>query len=117
MTTAQFFAAATAPPEPAPLAVFVSSPVQDEDNSNDLPNGIPAFNSASPVPQLYDEQTDSRARKEKSYAPDSQVSSVLGASLEPVFATNSADLFDAQPELLDEVQDFELDEIFEGLPR
>ena len=116
LTTAQFFAAATAPPEPAPLVVAGASDVRNEDDSRNVQNAIPEFGSTPTVVKLSEEKTDSRARQQRHYHTVNQVSSQLGASKEPAIATSPADLFDSQPELLDEIQDFELDEIFEGLP-
>ena len=116
LTTAEFFAAASAPPERSPLTFVSGSQVQNEDDSLKSPNGIPAFNSAAPVVALSDQKINNRAQQQKYYQSVHQVSSQLGASQEPTIATSSADLFDAQPELLVEIQDVELDEIFDGLP-
>ena len=76
------------------------SQVQNRDDSSDFRNQILVSNS---------EPT------EKAYDRESEASSLLDAFPKPATANSSADLFDTQPELLEGLLDFELDEVFEGL--
>ena len=74
------------------------SQVQYRDDSIDFRNGLLVSND-EPV--------------KKSYNLESEASSVLDSFPEPAIVRSSADLFDTQPELLEGLVDFELDEIFE----
>jgi len=86
----------------SPVLAFVGGgQVQNLDDTRNLQNGISDRNSGVNAMQLSDEKTDSLAGSQASSAP--------------AVAASSADLFDANPELLDELVDFELDEVFEGL--
>jgi hypothetical protein len=115
LTTAQFFAAATAPPEPSPLALVGDRQVQDEDDASHFQSSTPVLNSVSTVMQSSDEETDSRAQQNRFFTSDRQVSSLLGASEELDTTPRSVDLSEPQPKSLGEIQDVQLDEIFAGM--
>lgn len=73
----------------------------------------PVISMASTLEQSSDEKSNRRVQH-ASYDPsDSPVSSELGAAEESDIVSSSADLFDSWPEFLDEIDDVEVDDIFE----
>jgi CSLREA domain-containing protein len=94
--------------QPSLLAFVGGGQALNRDDADDSQDETPSLNDESQVIRLPDEETHSLAQQNVFYASDTRAFAAIDAAEKSDGATSAAELFDDQPELLDEILEFPL---------